>query len=99
MAMHLQYVGFQLKTNGREYLYRVILPKAESREFTMTITNRAFAERHVRYQDGAIIGYQKLQRALEQENPEEPLPRRSTLSDQELDDYLAAHRPARKRTW
>lgn len=93
----IQYLGFQLRASGREYTYRVINPKEGDREFTLSISNRAFAEHHVLYQDAAGICYQKLQKALGLETPEQPLPRRSVLSDEELDEYLERHRPPAKR--
>jgi hypothetical protein len=77
----------------------VIDMKAGERKFIFTISNRAFAERHLPYQDAAGMCFQKLQKALELETPAQPFPQRSTLSDQELEDYLAAHRSARRRTW
>lgn len=77
----------------------MINPKKGDREFTLTISNRAFVEHHVPYQDAAGICYQKLQKALGLETPEEPLPRRSALSDRELDEYLEQHRPTRRRTY
>ena len=95
----IQYLGFRLKATGRDYTYRVINPKDGDREFTLTISNRAFSEHHVPYQDAAGICYQKLQKALGLETPAEPLPSRSALSDQELDEYLEQHRPARRRAY
>ena len=95
--MMIQYIGFELKPRGREYAYRVVGPKSEPREFTLTISNQAFVERHVPYQDAAAICYQKLQRELAAENPEQPLRRHFTISDQELEDYRQKYRPAKKR--
>ena len=95
--MTIQYTGFQLKARGREYSYRVIGPKAETREFTLTISNQAFVERHVPYQDAAAICYQKLQKELATETAEEPLRKHFTISDQELDAYRDKYRPARRR--
>ena len=94
--MQIQYLGFQLKARGRDYNYRVIAPKSENREFTLTISNQAFVEKRVPYQDAPDICYQKLQKALVVETPEQQLPRHSTLSDQELDEYRQKYRPARK---
>jgi len=99
LVIQIQYLGFQLKAHGRDYAYRVINKQAEGREFVFTISNRAFAEKHLPFQDAAALCYQKLQKALDIETAEHPLPRRSTLSDQELDAYREAHRPARKRSW
>ena len=63
------------------------------------ISNRAFAEKQLPFQDAAALCYQKLQKALDLETAENPLPRRTTLSDQELDVYRESRRPARKRSW
>jgi hypothetical protein len=97
--MQIQYVGFQLKAHGRDYTYKVINKQAEDREFIFTISNRAFAEKQLPFQDAAALCYQKLQKALDVETAEKPLPRRTTLSDQELDVYRESRRPARKRSW
>jgi hypothetical protein len=93
----IQYVGFQLKPRGRDYSYRVVDPKNEPREFTLTISNQAFVERHVPYQDAADLCYQKLQKELSAESAEHPLQRHFTISDQELDEYRERIRPAKKR--
>jgi len=97
--VQIQYVGFQLKAHGRDYTYRVINKQAEDREFVFSISNRAFAEKHLPFQDAAGLCYQKLQQALDRETAEHPLPKRTILSDQELDLYRESRRPARKRSW
>jgi hypothetical protein len=97
--MQIQYVGFQLKAHGRDYTYRVIDKQAVDREFIFSISNRAFMEKQLPFQDAAALCYQKLQKALDLETAENPLPRRTTLSDQELDVYRESRRPARKRSW
>jgi len=99
VILHIQYLGFQLKAQGRDYIYKVIDKSTEEREFVFTIFNRTFMQSGVPYQDAADLCYQKLQKALSLETAEQPFPRRSTLSDQELKDYRLEHRPARKRTW
>jgi hypothetical protein len=53
--VQIQYLGFQPKPRGRDYLYLVIDAKAGKREFTFTISNQAFAERRVPYQDAADL--------------------------------------------
>lgn len=99
MSISIQYTGFQLKPRGRDYCYRVVDPKSEPREFTLTISNRAFELRHVPYQDGAAICYQKLQRELSAQNGGLSIERHITISDEELDSYLEVHRRARKRAY
>ncbi len=93
--MQIQYLGFQPKARGRHYTYLVIDPKSENREFTFSISNQALAERRVRYQDAPGICYQKLRKALELETAEQPLPRHSSVSDQELEEYREKHGPAK----
>ena len=95
--MVIQYIGFQLRPRGRDYSYRVVDPKSENREFILTISNQAFVERHVPYQDAAALCYQKLQKELAAESTERPLQRHFTISDQELDEYREKYRPAKKR--
>ncbi len=92
----IQYVGFELKPRGRDYSYRVVSAKSEARKFTLTISNQAFTEGQVCYQDAAAICYQKLQRELLAEKPEQPLRRHFTVSDQELDDYRQKYRPLKR---
>jgi hypothetical protein len=99
VTIQIQYLGFKLKPNGRDYSYRVVNPKEGDREFILSISNRAFSEHHFPYQDAAALCYQKLQKALGAENPAQPIPHRSVLSDQELDEYMVRRRPARRRTW
>ena len=91
--MTIQYLGFQLKPRGRDYNYRVIGAKIETREFTLTISNQAFANRQVPYQDAADLCYQKLRKDLAAETAESPVPRHATISIQELDAYRDRHRP------
>jgi len=99
VSIQIQYLGFQLKAHGRDYSYRVVNPKEGDRDFILSISNRAFSEHHFPYQDAAGLCYQILQKALDTESPEEPLPHRATLSDQELDEYMVRRRPVRRRTW
>ena len=95
--MQIQFLGFQPKERGRDYNYLVIDKQSADRQFTFSVSNRALAERRVRYQDVAGMCYQKLLRALESETTEQPLPRRSILSDRELDEYREKHNPAKKQ--
>jgi len=94
--MQIQYLGFRSKERGRDYAYLVTDKKSEQREFTFSIPIQALVGGRVRYQDAAGMCYQKLQRALELETAERPLPRRSIVSDQELDEYREIHSPAKR---
>jgi hypothetical protein len=95
--VQIQYLGFELKPRGRDYRYLVVDPKSENREITFTITNQSFLVCGIRYQDAAELCYQKLRSALVVETDAQTLPRRSTISDQELQQYREKNRPARRR--
>jgi hypothetical protein len=97
MSVTIQYLGFQLKPRGRDYTYRVVDPKAQTREFTLTISYQAFMERRVPYQDAPGLCYQKLQRDLATETPERPLQQHSTVSDQELAEFREKHHSGKRR--
>jgi len=99
VSVLIQYTGFQLKPRGRDYLYRVVGVRSEDREFTLTISNRSFEERRIPYQDGAALCYQKLQRELLGETAEVQVQHHLTISDRDVDEYLAKYRPVRKRSW
>jgi hypothetical protein len=94
--LQIQYLGFQSKERGRDYAYLVIDKKAEQRKFTFSIPLQALLEGRVRYQDAASVCYQKLQKALELETVEQPLPRHAKISIQELDEYREMHNPAKR---
>jgi len=96
--MLIRYIGFKLQPRGRDYSYEVEAPKAETREFVLTISNHAFLAGQIRFQDGAEICYRKLQRELDAETPELPLKRRLIITDQELVAYREKNRPARRRS-
>lgn len=97
--MQIQYLGFEPKAFGREYGYRVIGAKAEPREFVFSIPTQSFTEGRVSYQEAAGVCYQKLQRALEEETADRPLPRHATLSNRELDEYRETHTPAKRHSF
>jgi hypothetical protein len=94
--MQIQYLGFRTRAHARDYLYLVVDTKSENREFTFSISNQALVEKRIRYQDAPGICYQKLQRALELETAEQPLPKYSTVSDEDLDYYRAKHGPYKR---
>jgi hypothetical protein len=86
--VQIQYLGFQTKPRGRDYLYCVIDAKSGKREFTFGISSQAFADKRVPYQDAADLCYQKLRKAPGLETPEQPFPRDSTFSNQEREGEI-----------
>ncbi len=99
--MQIRYLGFELKSRGRDYNYQVIDAKAvvPTRDFTFTISNQAFVQHAVPYQDAPDICYQKLRKQMDLEASGEVIAPRSTVSDAEFEEYRAKHRPAKRRSW
>jgi hypothetical protein len=95
-VLQIQYLGFQSKQRGRDYAYLVTNKQSEQRTFTFSISAEALLEGRVRYQDAASVCYQKLQKALELETVEQPLPRYAKISIQELDEYRELHSPPKR---
>jgi hypothetical protein len=60
----IQYVGFRSSALGRDYAFSVREPGADSREYTLTITNEAFDSHRARYQDAAEICSLRLHQEL-----------------------------------
>lgn len=92
----IQYLGFEARARIREYFYRVVDPGAGERVVVFTISNQAFVEKLVRYQDAPELCYLKLQKELAAETPGEPLASRFVVSEAELGEYRATHRPAKR---
>jgi hypothetical protein len=93
----VQFVGFESKRRGREYTFTVREPSVEPREFTLTIANRAFNERRVRYQDAPDICSLKLRHELAT-HANHPADSHFDISDLELEDYRSSHAPRSART-
>lgn len=85
-----EYLGFTVDERCRTYRLRVRQPDGASREFTVSIANRAFLANRVRYQDAPEICFLKLERELIAQGDEM---RQSLLevSDEELDEYRRSH--------
>ena len=60
----VEYIGFQGRPATREYSLRIRHQDGHCDLFTVAIALAAFDAHRVRYQDGAEICFQKLQRAL-----------------------------------
>jgi hypothetical protein len=86
----VQFVGFQAKSQAREYTFTVRERETEPREYTITIGNEAFDSRRVRYQDAPDICSHKLHRELAAA-ANHPPKNHFRLSDAELDEYRTAH--------
>jgi hypothetical protein len=88
----VEYVGFAVKDETREYTLRVRRPTGDSSDFTLAISNEAFLKGRVRYQDGPDLCFLKLQRELLAHEGGLP-PSYLSVSDAELEAYRTAHTP------
>ena len=88
----MQFVGFEAKALVREYTFTVREPASEPREFTLTISNQAFNDRRVRYQDAPDVCSHRLRRELAA-SANHPPDTHYGITDAELEDYRSAHTP------
>ena len=86
--MVIQYVGFRADTLGREYAFSVRESGVPPREYTLTITNEAFASHRARYQDAAEICSLRLRQELAMDTCD-PVTMHFGITDAELAAYDA----------
>jgi hypothetical protein len=95
VATHVEYLGFTTTTLAREYHLRVH-QGAEIHDFMVAVSNDAFLDHRLKYQDGPEICFLKLQRALaegEGSLPESEL----AVTQSDLDAYRTAHTPQKRK--
>lgn len=88
----VQFVRFEAKGSVREYTFTVREPAADPREFKLTISNEAFDERRVRYQDAPDVCSVKLRQELATHGNHPPTTQYQ-ITDAELEDYRSSHSP------
>ena len=88
----IQFVGFEVSARERVYSFTVREPFAEPRDFKLIISNEAFNDRRVSYQDAPNVCSLKLrcQLAAYANHPPETRP---DITDRDLDDYRSTHAP------
>lgn len=82
-----EYLGFTVNSTSRMYRLRVRQVSGEERTYTLTISNRAFLERRVRYQDAPAICFLRLERELLSCGDATPASR-LRITDTDLAEYL-----------
>ena len=88
----VQFVRFESKAVGREYTFTVREPSSDPREFTLTISNQAFNERRVRFQDAPDVCSAKLRHELAT-YANHPPSTHYEITDADLEDYRSSHAP------
>jgi len=91
-ALIVQFVGYEVRPQAREYVFTVREDKAEPREFTVTIASAAFDGRRARFQDAPDICSLRLRKELAAD-PNHPANTQFNITDEELDDYRGRHSP------
>lgn len=92
----VQFVRFEAKASVREYTFTVREPSTDPREFTLTISNQAFNERRVRYQDAPDVCSAKLRQELAA-YANHPPTTHYLITNADLEDYRSSHAPRSPR--
>ena len=86
----MQFVGFEAGALARVYSFTVREPSTEPRDFTLAISNSAFDDHLISYQDAPDICSRKLRRELAAYDNHPPETRLEiTVAD--LEDYRSSH--------
>lgn len=88
----VQFVRFEAKALVREYTFTVREPSTDPREFKLTISNQAFSERRVRYQDAPDVCSVRLRQELATYGNHPPT-RHYRITDADLENYRSSHGP------
>jgi hypothetical protein len=88
----VQFIGFEAGARARVYTFTVRGPSAEPRDFTLAISNQAFTDHLISYQDAPQICSLKLRRELAA-NANHPPKTRLDITDADLEDYRSTHAP------
>jgi hypothetical protein len=92
MTRRIEYLGFAVRGDAREYALRMQDTQAAWHRFTLVISNEAFIAHRVRYQDAPDICFRKL--LSEATACGDGMPgERLLVSDDELGTYKAARAP------
>jgi hypothetical protein len=92
----LQYVGFEVKSAGREYTFAVREAAKECINYTLSICDEAFTSHRVRYQDAAEICAIRLRREL-RSDLQASAATSFSITDDDLAVYRTVHTPKASR--
>jgi hypothetical protein len=92
----IEYIGFTVNSETREYTLRARHAGGEYHDFTLAISNEAFLDHRVRYQDAPDICFLKLKREMIECGDALPVLFLS-VTDVELREYVEAHTPKPKK--
>ena len=92
----VEFLGFEAAANTRVYSFTVREPSAEPRDFTLTISNKAFSDHLISFQDAPDVCSRRLRRELAaygNHPPESDF----AITDTDLEDYRSAHAPRKTK--
>ncbi len=93
----VQFVGYEVKEQLREYTFSVRESATDPREFTLTIPTAAFNERLLSIQDAPDVCSRKLHRELAA-HENHPAESHYAITNTELADYRTARAPRTTRS-
>ncbi len=96
----LQYRGFAVSADGRQYSFAVSQKDASERAFTMFVPNTVFGPGRLSYQEGPQVCYKKLTCELAAEALDSPVCTQQRLTDVDVENYKvirSSKSPAIKR--
>lgn len=88
----VQFVGYEVKAEVREYTFTVREVSSELRDFTLTIPTEAFEGHLLRIQDAPDVCSRKLRRELAT-HANHPPNTHFAITNAELEDYRSARAP------
>lgn len=97
--MHIQYAGFTLETDSRNYRFDVIDSPGEAREFTVHVDAKAFGSSGLMVQDGPGISMARLKLELDRETPEIPAQKTLRIGERDIQEYVEKTYPKPVKKW
>jgi hypothetical protein len=95
--IRIQYWGCQSDRGVRQYTFRVLEQLKDDREFVYNFKTETLMTQQFKFQDVPDLCFTKLKNDLELEIAEAPLCSQRSVSDGELQKYLADHYPAKRK--
>jgi hypothetical protein len=95
--MNIQYLGFEQDLKCRRYAFRVIETLKQDREFQLSVENQAVIASKFKLQDIPDLCFSRLKRELACEKPGEFVALQSSVTEFELNQYIAEHYPSKKK--
>lgn len=93
----VQFLGYEVKPQVREYTFSVREASTDPREYTLTIPTEAFNDHLLRIQDAPDVCSRKLRRELAA-NANHPQETHYAITNADLEDYRSARAPRTPRS-